>query len=139
MEPQARPDSFMLRHQHRLRGELERFNRLNEQCHGQQLDQTFAVGPGHGIQLSSGPLLVPAYVKEVEGCRQCQSCWCCCGCLSRSSTAFQTLRTLFLCSVMSDIMPSVRPSPQSRKCPASESLEEGLDCRHSPVDRGKAI
>ncbi|XP_031422724.1 sialidase-4-like [Clupea harengus] len=41
--------------------------------------QTFAVGPGHGIQLSSGTLLVPAYVKEVEGCRQCQSCWCCCG------------------------------------------------------------
>ncbi|XP_031421453.2 sialidase-3-like [Clupea harengus] len=29
--------------------------------------QTFAVGPGHGIQLSSGPLLVPAYVKVYSG------------------------------------------------------------------------
>ncbi|XP_031421456.1 sialidase-3-like [Clupea harengus] len=29
--------------------------------------QTFAVGPGHGIQLSSGTLLVPAYVKVGSG------------------------------------------------------------------------
>ncbi|XP_031421452.1 sialidase-3-like [Clupea harengus] len=29
--------------------------------------QTFAVGPGHGIQLRSGPLLVPAYVKVYSG------------------------------------------------------------------------
>ncbi|XP_031422728.1 sialidase-3-like [Clupea harengus] len=29
--------------------------------------QTFAVGPGHGIQLNSGTLLVPAYVKVGSG------------------------------------------------------------------------
>ncbi|XP_012672413.2 sialidase-3-like [Clupea harengus] len=55
--------------------------------------QTFAVGPGHGIQLGSGPLLVPAYVKEVEGCRQCQSCWCCCGFCECVSTHTVVLRS----------------------------------------------
>ncbi|XP_031421451.1 sialidase-3-like [Clupea harengus] len=52
--------------------------------------QTFAVGPGHGIQLSSGTLLVPAYVKEVKCCWCCWCCWCCCKCLSTHAVVLRS-------------------------------------------------
>ncbi|KAL2083419.1 hypothetical protein ACEWY4_021192 [Coilia grayii] len=55
--------------------------------------RTFAVGPGHGIQLDNGTLLVPAYVKKVEGCRNCQGCWCCAGCCGCESTHSVVLRS----------------------------------------------
>ncbi|XP_041922440.1 sialidase-3-like [Alosa sapidissima] len=55
--------------------------------------QTFAVGPGHGIQLRSGTLLVPAYVKLVEGCRQYPGLWCCCGGCECVSTHSVVLRS----------------------------------------------
>ncbi|XP_063047374.1 sialidase-3-like [Engraulis encrasicolus] len=55
--------------------------------------KTFAVGPGHGIQLSgelSSSLLIPAYVKVVKGS---PCCWCLagiCGCESNHSVVIRS-------------------------------------------------
>ncbi|XP_051935190.1 sialidase-4 isoform X2 [Hippocampus zosterae] len=45
---------------------------LTQQVIGDTLKEwaTFALGPGHGIQLKSGRLLVPAYAYHIE-CKQC--------------------------------------------------------------------
>ncbi|XP_062376286.1 sialidase-3-like [Sardina pilchardus] len=49
--------------------------------------QTFAVGPGHALQLASGALLVPAYVKLVEGRGCCRGGG---GCVSTHSVVLRS-------------------------------------------------
>ncbi|XP_053192193.1 sialidase-3-like [Scomber japonicus] len=39
---------------------------------------TMAVGPGHGIQMKSGRLIVPLYAYYRHGCCCCFYCCCCC-------------------------------------------------------------
>ncbi|XP_077467730.1 sialidase-4 [Stigmatopora argus] len=50
---------------------------LTQQVIGDTIKEwaTFALGPGHGIQLKSGRLLIPAYAYHID-CRHCFGKWC---------------------------------------------------------------
>ncbi|XP_077579032.1 sialidase-4 isoform X2 [Stigmatopora nigra] len=50
---------------------------LTQQVIGDTIKEwaTFALGPGHGIQLKSGRLLIPAYAYHID-CKHCFGKWC---------------------------------------------------------------
>ncbi|XP_036401476.1 sialidase-3-like [Megalops cyprinoides] len=49
---------------------------------------TFAVGPGHGIQMKSGRLIIPAYAYKIPTYCCCSFCCCCCCCVKPYAFSF---------------------------------------------------
>ncbi|MBN3304200.1 NEUR3 protein, partial [Amia calva] len=97
---------------------------------------TFAVGPGHGVQLQSGRLIIPAYAYNICGCKCIGSC-CQCKCTPSSCISGCTCYkcectccnpTPFAFCIYRDVgqewkMGNQMPRSQSLECQMAEVLD----------------